>query len=263
MNQLDQLEKRFRNLFESNPIWNHAANEKDQIVHELSIALQDLLSEYHSQVQFSKPLFQFNLNPGTAHRWKQQSNWEKPLIALLVSTAAEFGVNFVVTPGIKLISDETLKPEEVVVQLKESVSSYVDQTSALSIEDVASSKTSESNMISCPLLILPGDKIIHLTSSVVNIGRKSTNEIVINDLRISRTHAQIRKTKGGYEIFDTGSTGGTFVNSNRIDQKVLRPGDVISLAGYSMVFTIDQVPVSHPRKFVTSEIKTAGKKEET
>jgi pSer/pThr/pTyr-binding forkhead associated (FHA) protein len=94
---------------------------------------------------------------------------------------------------------------------------------------------------------------------VINIGRKNTNHIVVNDLRVSRTHAQIRKVKADYVIFDVGSSGGTFINANRIDQHILRPGDVISLAGYTMIFTIDQMPTGETQRNITSEIKSPDK----
>jgi len=91
--------------------------------------------------------------------------------------------------------------------------------------------------------------------NVINIGRKNTNHIIINDLRVSRNHAQIRRVKDEYILFDAGSTGGTFINSTRIDQHTLRPGDVISLAGYTLIYTIDQIPVEETQKSITSEIK--------
>jgi ABC transport system ATP-binding/permease protein len=71
---------------------------------------------------------------------------------------------------------------------------------------------------------------------VISIGRRNTNDIVIDDMRISRLHAQIRLVPDGYMIFDTGSTGGTFVNSARISQQLLKTGDVISLGGYRFIF---------------------------
>jgi len=117
--------------------------------------------------------------------------------------------------------------------------------------------------VSTPLLILQGEKTVRLNRSVINLGRKSSNHIAINDLRVSRNHAQIRKVKNDYVIFDVGSSGGTFINSNRVNQHTLRPGDVISLAGFTMIYTIDQSPVEDKQKGITSEIKNPdqGEKE--
>ncbi len=113
-----------------------------------------------------------------------------------------------------------------------------------------------------PTLIIQGDRTIELTLPVINIGRKGTNHIVINDLRISRNHAQLRKIKENYTLFDIGSSGGTFVNSTRIEKHALRPGDVISLAGYTMIYTIHQPPAEETQKGITSELKILGEEEE-
>jgi pSer/pThr/pTyr-binding forkhead associated (FHA) protein len=61
--------------------------------------------------------------------------------------------------------------------------------------------------------------------------------------------------KDDYILFDVGSTGGTYVNSNRIEQHTLRPGDVISLAGYSMVFASELENPKDPKQEITSELR--------
>jgi hypothetical protein len=91
-------------------------------------------------------------------------------------------------------------------------------------------------------IIVNGLETISLTQSVFNIGRRLGNDLVIEDTRISREHAQIRAVKGQYVIFDLNSTGGTFVNSVRISQQSLFPGDVISLAGVPLVYGQDNPP---------------------
>ena len=85
-------------------------------------------------------------------------------------------------------------------------------------------------------LVIEGRRTTLLTSPVVTIGRDPGNQLVLDDLRVSRTHAQLRLVQGQYVIFDLQSTGGTSVNGQLIAQHTLLPGDVISLAGVSMVY---------------------------
>jgi hypothetical protein len=255
MNPLDRLEKRFRALFETSASLLPWSNPNDRIVHELRVAIQDLFIGNNIQNQVDAPLFLVNLNPITYHRWREQPDWQATLTYLLTSIAAEFGSHFLKTPLIELRADPALSEDEVSIFLKEVPKKLLPETGILS--GTTNQHTDEKTLPikPTPLLILKGGKTIPLMGNVINIGRKNTNHIIINDLRVSRNHAQIRRVKDEYIIFDAGSTGGTFINSTRIDQHTLRPGDVISLAGYTLIYTIDQIPLEETQKSITSEIK--------
>ncbi len=83
------------------------------------------------------------------------------------------------------------------------------------------------------------NQIFQLTKPVTNIGRREDNDIVIPDQKVSRQHAQIRISHQHYLIFDLNSTGGTWLNNNRITQATLTSGDVISFAGNLMIYAED------------------------
>jgi hypothetical protein len=73
----------------------------------------------------------------------------------------------------------------------------------------------------------PG-KIFPISKSEMQIGRESTNDIVINDSEISRKHARILMKENDYILEDFGSTNGTFVAGQRLTGPyILRPGDLI------------------------------------
>lgn len=95
-------------------------------------------------------------------------------------------------------------------------------------------------------LILDGQRHVPLTQPVITIGRALGNDLVINDTRVSRYHAQMRMRNGSFTLYDTGSSGGTTVNGNPIDEHELHAGDVISLAGYAIVFGEDAPPPPEP-----------------
>ncbi len=85
-------------------------------------------------------------------------------------------------------------------------------------------------------VIVDGIKVIPLTQPLVRIGRRLENNLVLDDPRVSRTHAELRAINGRYVLFDLNSTGGTYVNGLKITQSVVYPGDVISLAGVNLVY---------------------------
>jgi hypothetical protein len=91
-----------------------------------------------------------------------------------------------------------------------------------------------------PQLIVNGTQYIPLSRHVINIGRRFDNHIVLDDPRVSRTHAQLRLRFGHYVLFDLGSRGGTLVNDHQVTEYVLKSGDVISLAGVMLVYVEDE-----------------------
>ena len=85
-------------------------------------------------------------------------------------------------------------------------------------------------------VIVDGVKVIPLTEPIVHIGRRLDNNLVLDDSRVSRYHAELRAINGRYVISELKTTGGTFVNGVKITESILYPGDVISLAGVTLVY---------------------------
>ncbi len=54
----------------------------------------------------------------------------------------------------------------------------------------------------------------------MRVGREGDNDIVLNDPRVSRYHAQIRRGARGLEIMDVGSANGTFIGGTRVPEQV-------------------------------------------
>ena len=90
--------------------------------------------------------------------------------------------------------------------------------------------------------VIDGFKFYPLVKIVINIGRRLENDLVIDDPRVSRNHARLRAVQGHYVLFDLSSTGGTFVNGNRVSETIIYPNDTISLGGVTMTFHQDDPP---------------------
>jgi pSer/pThr/pTyr-binding forkhead associated (FHA) protein len=85
-------------------------------------------------------------------------------------------------------------------------------------------------------LIMENAKVFIINLPITSLGRRFENTIVLDDPRVSRSHAQLRLINGQYVLFDLNSTGGTFINGQRITQSTIYSGDTISLAGVKMIF---------------------------
>ena len=90
-----------------------------------------------------------------------------------------------------------------------------------------------------PFLIIGGRRTVPLDRSIITLGRSLDNDVVVNDTRVSRHHAQLRRRAGRYVIYDMGSSGGTQVNGDRVSECLLQPGDVINLAGVQIIYGED------------------------
>jgi ABC-type multidrug transport system ATPase subunit/predicted component of type VI protein secretion system len=73
--------------------------------------------------------------------------------------------------------------------------------------------------------------VFSLSQDVVKLGRDPDKcQIVLNSPGVSRQHAQVRRSDGGYVLEDLGSANGTFVNNERLSAaRVLKPGDTVRL----------------------------------
>jgi hypothetical protein len=77
---------------------------------------------------------------------------------------------------------------------------------------------------------------IALESTLLTIGRGLNNDIILEDTRVSRHHAQLRYKTRRFWVTDLNSTNGTFINGERISEADLRNGDILSLGGLELTF---------------------------
>ena len=175
-------------------------------------------------------------------QWKEPHLLET-LVEVLKATAQEAGLQFDAPPALTIAEDPRLLAGDFNLIASNKIEPMEETRDMRS--DTENTGDNEDDPESIPenaFLIVEGVKVFPLNQVVVNIGRRLDNTLVIDDPRVSRNHAQLRSIKGRYVVFDLNSTGGTFVNGQRSSQSVLYPGDVISLAGVTLIFGQDNPP---------------------
>lgn len=75
-----------------------------------------------------------------------------------------------------------------------------------------------------------------LAGGVVSLGRSSTATIVLDDVSVSRRHAEVRADAEGYRIVDLGSLNGTYVNDMAVEEALLAHGQEIRIGRFKLVF---------------------------
>lgn len=231
---LNQLETRLQTLIEGSAALlfpDRAAPHR--LTRSLLQAMQNSLQPAADGQLQAPNLYVLLVSPEDASRLHQNQPFLDELAALLRETCQEAGLRLSGPVSVRLESDASVAPGEIHVIARDSLQDLT-PTSGVTL----TFETAEQAPLNA-FLIVDGVRVFPLEQPVINIGRRPDNQLVIDDPRVSRVHAQLRWARGRYILFDLESTGGTWVNGQRIRQHTLHPGDVISLAGVPLVFSHD------------------------
>ena len=82
-------------------------------------------------------------------------------------------------------------------------------------------------------------KEVGLGSRQINIGRLPDSELLLSDTGVSRLHAFIINENGHHMVCDGKSMNGTYLNGQRITQKILQHGDSIKIANTVVIYELE------------------------
>jgi hypothetical protein len=231
-NRLAQLEARLQALIENGAarLFLFGENQNDlgsRLVAEMKANIQA-----NADGSFWAPnLYFLVLSPDQTLALQNDPARLDELGSLLQKVGAQAELRFASPPVVKVLMEPVLKADEIQILAKFNLEDLGD-TSAMEIEPILQVDVDAPDAY----LIVNGDQVFPLNKSLLNIGRSTSNDLVLDDLKVSRSHAQLRLINGHYVIFDLDSTGGTFVNDQWVTRSTLYPGDVISLAGVPLIF---------------------------
>jgi pSer/pThr/pTyr-binding forkhead associated (FHA) protein len=181
--------------------------------------------------------FSLNVPPEFFSEIRSHQSLLDKLSKNIMQAGEKAGLHFQGRVNIAVFPDKNLQAGEFLVKAIVRDSNLSDTAPSLQ----AYNQTASLQPTSKAFFIVGGTKIFTIEEDTVTIGRKLDNDLIINQPRVSRQHAQVRLIKGRHMLFDLNSSGGTFVNEKRIKQVALHPGDVISLAGIPLVYGHDAV----------------------
>lgn len=233
--KLDQIEARLQALIEGSAELFANGDMQQRLAHQLVQAAQENLATDQPGNAITPGVFTIFLHPDNFTFWQENNHLLDSICDSLQEAAREYGVFFSTRPIIQLQPDTSLSADELRVKA-DALRDDSGQTAAFS---VAPTVPQTGALPQNAFLIVEGHRTYPLNRMVINIGRRPDNHLVLQDPRVSRTHAQIRAIRGQYVLFDLNSTGGTLVNGRRIHQYILKPGDVISLSGVPLIYGED------------------------
>ncbi len=77
---------------------------------------------------------------------------------------------------------------------------------------------------------------IALDADRITIGRHPESDIFLDDITVSRRHAEVTRTPAGFEVTDAGSLNGTYINKELIERGMLTDGDELQVGKFKLVF---------------------------
>ncbi|MCI0552405.1 MAG: FHA domain-containing protein [Anaerolineae bacterium] len=239
--RLDQLEANLQKLVEDQLAGILPGLKlEDRVIQHLATALRENVIQQKDESAIAPDTFTLIVATDTSPMWKEERIIDA-LKNIITTAGKDVGLKFTTQPTINITTDDTFSADEVRVVATHKLEP-VAETQGMQTSLYNEEPGEGENIPENAFLIIEGVKVHQLSDSVVNIGRRLENQLVIDDPRVSRNHAQLRAIKGRFVLFDLNSTGGTFVNGQRTSQTVLYPGDVISLAGVALIFGQDNPP---------------------
>ena len=220
---------------------------QSRLARQLVQALQEHLAAPSEDPSGSAQHYAIYMHPNMLDILKQHTNLLAELAVGMQAAAREAGLPMSFTPVIDLVPDELLTLDGFFVQAVPAPG----KTGSTAVLRLETETSQQEAALKKAFLIVNGQNLFYLSQAVINLGRRMDNHLVIEDERVSRTHAQLRFSRGQFVLFDLNSTGGTTVNGQLVRQWPLKPGDVIALAGYPMIY--GEEPSSEPGKDDTGQ----------
>ena len=232
-NNFKDIEKKLQAFFEEQL---QRLSGIDPIKH----ATQEILTAQFSQIierdkkRYSPNIFRITFRRKRSIDPKDLDLWKTFITNMIKEKARESNLLFSGPVHIQHFIDPSLKQEVAIEVAYSSISTR--KTTGLMIG-------SENNELPGKklkaYLITHQETIFPLKKKVTNIGRDEENDLVVDNLRVSRVHAQIREINGSYVLFDLDSTVGTKINNRRLSQHTLATGDVIEIADIVLIYGAD------------------------
>jgi hypothetical protein len=77
-----------------------------------------------------------------------------------------------------------------------------------------------------------------LVGDLVTAGREPDSDLFLDDVTVSRRHAELRRMASGWLLRDVGILNGTYVNRRRIEEVALTPGDEVQIGKYRFAYLV-------------------------
>ncbi len=93
-----------------------------------------------------------------------------------------------------------------------------------------------------------------LDEDITKAGRHPNADIFLDDVTVSRQHAEFRRTGNGFMVVDTRSLNGTYVNNDRVDSIALRNGNEVQIGKFRLTFYAARTGPGQATQHTTAQV---------
>ena len=238
---LTRIEARIEHLLEHNfvSLWQKHL-DPHMVARELARALEDRASTRPTRRARRAAPSTYEVRVHTldaAALLHSVPDFPERMAAQLLRIARELDLMLVVPPSVRIISDDTVPQNSLRIITDVSPP---DPEATRQITPLQAQHIPRDSAAAHAYLIIDGRREVALPKPLLTLGRSVENDIILEQAGVSRNHAQLRRRQQRWVLFDLNSSGGTFVNGERISEAALQAGDVISLATAKLIFAEDQ-----------------------
>lgn len=235
---LEQIERHLKSIIEASASLFGRTTRQEQLARELTAALYEQLPLQLAGKSIAPDQFTIYLHPDNLSTW-QQPQWMDWLGQIIADALLDAGYGSLLRPSIQLAPSMDM-PVDSLRLIAVNSAELLGSTAALPVTaELHPPAAAQDKIPANAYLVVQGTQTVPIDHMVFNIGRRSDNDLVLDDPRVSRTHLQIRAIRGRFVLFDLNSTGGTLVNGNPIREHTLSAGDVIQLGGVALIYGED------------------------
>ena len=230
---LDSIENKLRTLFEGTLDRLLYPGISGTLSSRLVLLISEKIASEPTDSRRAPDLIDILISPEKWDAWQSARTALDEAARELETYWIEQGYTFAHAPSIKVLADPDLSAEAVEIRIDYAKDeNWLGKTARQTVPRQIANDPIPAHAY----LIINGKEQAALEKSVINIGRRSSCDIVLADPLVSRDHVQLRAEQGKFLIFDLSSTGGTFVNNRQVRSAVLKPGDVIRLGKTLLVY---------------------------
>lgn len=235
---LDRIEKNLRTLIEDYLVHLIAGKQSQQSL--IDQFIQEMRDNLHRKPEGSilaPDHFIIHVPPEDFIEWQVNQEILDRIALTLNEIGLDEGFQFQQKVKIELHVKSALGKKQF------EISSSISQTQVPPIDTAAMENpdlaTGIADIPENASFIIGGSTTFSLEKPVLNIGRHSTNDLVLADPHVSRHHAQIRAIDRHFVIFDVGSSSGVLLNGKPVTQATLQSGDVIRIGVVNLIYLQD------------------------